>query len=339
MTSVLGSFDFAFIPAGPPREVVELIQFGEALGYRGAWLPDQTFHRDPFALLALAATATNRIELGLGITSPFTRLPVQIARATATVDELCDGRFRLGLGAGNSAHVLAPLGIPLRRSVGRLRDAVEIIRRLLRGHKVDFEGQDDTLRGIGLDFTPLRSEVPIYLGTRGPRTLALAGEIADGVLMESLFNAGGLPFAFENIGRGAQRADRSPGDFDAVAWQMVCITDDVQAAAAAQKPWMVRKIRVGPAQALERIGVDAQLMARVNACLDAGDEEGAQAAITTDAIRSAMIIGTPEMVAQQVETIFERGANSICLMTFGSMAELRATLQHFKDDVLPLLNR
>lgn len=331
-------FDFAFIPAGPYQEVVDLVQRGEALGYRGAWLPDQTFHRDPFAMLSLAASNTERIRLGLGITSPFTRLPAQIARGAATVDEISGGRFRLGLGVGNSAHVLAPLGIRARRSVGRLRDAITIIRLLIRGESVEFEGDEDTLRGVRLDFAPLRAEIPIYLGTRGPQTLALAGEIADGVLMESLFNAGGLPFAFESLRNGAARSGRSLDAFDAVSWQMVRITDDVAAAVEAQKPWMVRKIRVGPAQALRRIGIDPDVLETVNACLDEGDEDGALAAVTAETVKCAMIIGTPEEVAARVARILDKGADSVCLMTFGPMSELHTTLQRFAKDVMPLID-
>lgn len=330
-------FDFAFVPAGPPSEVIDLVRFGEALGYRRAWIPDQTFHRDPFALLSLVAANTERIQLGLGITSPFTRLPVQIARGAATVDEISGGRFSLGLGAGNAAHVLAPLGIPLERAVGRLRDAMTIIRQLLRGERVDFEGEDDRLRGVALDFTPIRPALPIYLGTRGAKTMALAGEIADGVLLESLFHGDGLPFALANIRRGAERAGRSLEGFDTVAWQMVRITDDVESAIAAQKPWMVRKIRVGPADALERIGIDPAVIVTVNACLDAGEEAAALEAITPETVRCAMLIGSAEMVAEEVQRIFAKGAQSVCLMTFGPMAELRTTLQQFVADIYPRL--
>src|SRR5687767_15819548 len=101
----------AFIPGMPARDVVALARQAEALGYDDLYLPDQTFHRDPFALLALCAEATERIRLGLAVTNPYTRHPVQIARAAATLAEMSEGRFVLGLGAGNKPRVLAGLGI------------------------------------------------------------------------------------------------------------------------------------------------------------------------------------------------------------------------------------
>src|SRR4051812_45135853 len=91
-------FDFGFIPSGPVAETVALVRSGEELGYRCAWIPDQGFHRDPFSLLTAAAQATTNIGLGVGVTTPFTRLPLQIARAAATVDEFAQGRLKLGLG-------------------------------------------------------------------------------------------------------------------------------------------------------------------------------------------------------------------------------------------------
>ena len=85
------------------------------------------------------------------------------------------------------------------------------------------------------DFTPLRPDLPIYLGTRGPKILELAGEVADGVLVESLFNANGLPYVLDHLRLGAARGQRPTSAVDVVAWQLVQITDDVPSAIAAQK--------------------------------------------------------------------------------------------------------
>lgn len=329
--------DFAFIPAGSYNETLALIELGEGLGYRGAWLPDQGFHRDPFALLGIAALRTRRIQLGLGITSPFTRLPVQIARGAATIDEISRGRFNLGLGTANVANILTPLGIKLSRPVGRLRDAINIIRALLRGESVEFGSQDDILRGVSLDFTATRMKIPIYLGTRGPQTLALAGELVDGVLVESLFNADGLPYVFENIRKGAARSGRDLNTFDAVSWQMVQVTDDEKSAIDAQKPWLVRTIRVGPAHALERVGMDPMVIEAVNVHLDKGDREAATAEVTDETVRCTMIIGSPDYVASRVTQVLKSDINSMNLLLLGPSDELRVTLQRFAKEVWPLV--
>ena len=328
-------FDFAFIPAGAVDESVGLIELGERLGYRGAWIPDQGFHRDPFLVAAQAASRTSRIQIGLGITSPFTRLPVQIARAAATVDEVSRQRFKLGLGTANAAHVLTPLGIPLNRPVGRLRDAIKITRALLSGETVDFESADDILQGVSLDFEPPRGGIPIYLGTRGEQTLALAGELADGVLIESLFNAGGLEHVFRCIDRGAARSGRDLAELDAVSWQVIQVTDDEQKALAAQKSWMARTIQVGPRPALELIGMDPEVLDAVESRLEAGDREGAINAVTDETVRATMIIGGPDYVAERVSRILATRITSINLLLLGPIDELAATLTRFANEVLP----
>lgn len=331
-------FDFAFIPAGPLEQAVDLIALGESLGYRGAWIPDQGFHRDPFVVLGQAAARTSRIQLGLGLTSPFTRLPVQIARAAGTLDEVSDGRFKLGLGTMNVTHVLTPLGIPLERPVGRLRDAIKVIRSLLRGESVDFESEHDFLRQVSLDFEPPRSEIPIYIGTRGAQTLALAGELADGVLIESLFNARGFDYVFENIERGAAKSGRDLATLDAVSWQVVQVTDDDQKALAAQKPWVTRTVQVGPAHVMERIGMDPEVVEAVTRHLDADDREGAIASVTDETVRCVMIIGGPEYVAERIGTVLKSKATAINLLLLGPTDELRTTLTRFVREVLPLVD-
>src|SRR5438874_11302359 len=101
----------AFIPAMSIRRTVELARRLEERGYDVLFIPDQTFHRDPFVVLALCAEATSRIGLGLAVTNPYTRHPVQIARAAGVLAEISGSRFSLGLGAGNLPRVLRGFGM------------------------------------------------------------------------------------------------------------------------------------------------------------------------------------------------------------------------------------
>lgn len=328
-------FDFAFIPAGPFQETIDTIRLGEELGYRCAWLPDQGFHRDPFVLLGLAAHATTAIQLGLGVTSPFTRHPVQIARGAASVDEIARGRFRLGLGTANVAHVLRPLGLEAHRAVGRLRDAIVITRSLLHGRVVHHDGPDDVARDVKLDFQPVRAGVPIYLGTRGPKTIELAGELADGVLVESLFNADGLPYVMRHLEKGLERSGRSRGSVDLVAWQVIQLTDDARAAIQAQKPWITRSIKVGPKDALLRIGIPAEVIDAVVEAVDRGDTQDAVRHVTDDAVRCLTIIGDGEYVSRRVAEVFEQGATAVSLLLLGSANDIRHTLTEFATRVMP----
>lgn len=335
MSAERSRFDFAFIPSWHYRETVDFIRLGEELNYRCAWLPDQTFHRDPFVLLGLCAQATSEIGLGLGLTSPYTRYPAQIARGAGTLDEVSNQRFRLGLGTANPNTVLAPMGLKLERPIGRLRDSIKIIRRLLAGESVDFDGENDQLKGLKLDFSPPRAELPIYIGTRGPQMLQLAGELGDGVLVESLFNSGGLPHVYECLEAGAARTGRSVADVDVVAWQLVQVTDDAPAAIAALKPWVSYSLRVGPPEAMLRVGVDEDVLNSVNDAWANNDSAAAAARVTDDTVRCLMIIGTPEQVTRQVGDVFDKGVDALNLLLLGAQDAMRTTLVRFAKEVMP----
>lgn len=334
MTSIASSrFDFAFIPGGPAAETVDVVQLGEQLGYRIAWIPDQGFHRDPFVLLGLAAAATSRIGLGVGITSPFTRLPVQIARAAGAIDEVAGGRFRLGLGTANLRNVVKPLGVRFERPVGRLRDSIDIIRRLLAGEKVDFDGPDDHLTGVKLDFQP-RPDIPIYVGTRGFQIITMSGRAADGILVESLFNQTALKRVLECVQTGTEQAGRKRQAVDVVAWQLVRVTDDPKAAIAAAKPWIAWAIQVGPPDAMRVIGIDEEVETKVVEAMNRGDRALAATYVTDEAVKSFMVIGTPADVTRQLTDIFDRGADNVCLLATGPVSEVRDNLSRFAKDVM-----
>lgn len=315
-------------------QTVELISLGERLGYRCGWIPDQGFHRDPFVLLALAAAATREMAIGLGVTSPFTRLPVQIARAAGALDEVAHGRFKLGLGTANVENVIRPLGARFEKPVGRLRDAITIIRRLLAGERVTFDGVDDHLRGVKLEFDT-EPNIPIYIGTRGTQTLELSGQIADGVLVESLFNAGGMPHVLGCLERGATKGGRQRSAIDVVAWQLILVTDDPAAAITRQKPWIARGLQIGPPENMQRIGVDPEVVAAVAEAMNRGDRDAAVAHITDDAVRCLMVAGTPSQVRDQVAGIFDRGADAVTVLSVGPLPDVSANLKRFARDVMP----
>src|SRR5581483_8191671 len=312
---------------------VSIVRRGEELGYRCAWIPDQGFHRDPFALLAVAAEATASIGLGVGITTPFTRLPLQIARAAATVDELADGRFKLGLGTGNVAHVLRPLGVHYAQPVARTRDAIRIIRGLLAGEVVTVDSEYDRLDHVQLEFAPRRSDIPIYIGTRAPRMLEMSGAEADGVLVESLFNA--LPSVTERLKKGAERAGRSVDDVDVVSWQLAIVTDDPGPVIQAHKAWIARSIQIGPLEVMQQVGIDEEVIRDVVAAMERGDTEAATGAVTDEAVQCLMLISTADDLIPRIERILDDGADAIGLVGVGSYEAFSETLTACARRVMP----
>src|SRR6266436_1352823 len=166
----------AFSGGPNPAEIVECVKLAEALGYESAWVAEG-HGGDQFAVLAACATQTSRIMLGTSITSVFVRTVPTIAMAAATLDHLSAGRFILGVGSSHRVQVEGEHGVPYGKPLTRVRDAVAIIRELLREGRVRYQGDTIRIEGFDLWFRPLRPTIPIYLSAVFPKMIAACGEI------------------------------------------------------------------------------------------------------------------------------------------------------------------
>jgi coenzyme F420-dependent oxidoreductase len=161
------------------EELVETARLAEELGYHSIWVPEM-WGRDAFSILGLIAANTKRIKLATGIIPVFSRSPAVIAQTAATLDEISGGRMMLGLGTSGPAVIENWHGVPFDKPLQRTREYVEIIKMILGGGRVDYEGEIFSLKGFRLQFKPLRSDIPVLVAAIGPRNVRLAGETADG---------------------------------------------------------------------------------------------------------------------------------------------------------------
>jgi 5,10-methylenetetrahydromethanopterin reductase len=178
------------------------VRRAETLGWDAALQPDsQLRRRDTYVLLAAAAKATERITLGPLLANPVNRHPSVTAGSTATIAELAPGRIILGWGVGDTAVRLAGLR-PAR--VKELEAGTRLMRALLDGESVDV-GAEQPAR------LPHHRPVPIWIAAGGPRTLRMAGGVADGVFIRVGTHPANISTAVEAIWAGAAEAGRDPG--------------------------------------------------------------------------------------------------------------------------------
>src|SRR5436309_3443181 len=177
------------------------VRRAETLGWDGAFQPDsQLRRRDTYVLLAAAARATERIALGPLLANPINRHPTVTASSIATIDELAPGRTLLGWGVGDTAVRLAGLR-PAR--VKELEAATRLMRALLDGEPVEV----GAARPARL---PHHRPVPIWIAAGGPRTLRMAGSVADGVFMRVGTHPANIKTAIDLVRAGAADAGRAP---------------------------------------------------------------------------------------------------------------------------------
>jgi probable F420-dependent oxidoreductase len=179
-------------PAPAPRytAVREMALHAEALGFDALWLYDHLLYRDAghppvgiwecWTVLSALAEATKRVELGTLVLCNQFRHPALVAKMASTVDEVSNGRFILGIGAGWNEPEFQAFGIPFDRRVTRLEEALHIITPLLREGHVDFTGRYYQARDCEIvPRGPRASGPPLLIGGSGPRMLRLAAQYAD----------------------------------------------------------------------------------------------------------------------------------------------------------------
>ena len=214
------------------------VRRAEALGWDAALQPDsQLRRRDTYVLLAAAARATERITLGTLLANPINRHPSVTASSIATIDELAPGRVLLGWGVGDTAVRLAGLR-PAR--VKELEDSTVLMRALLDGREVEV-GAERPAR------LPHHRPVPIWIAAGGPRTLRMAGGVADGVFIRVGTHEANIRRSIELIRAGAKEAGRDPASVKLGAVFHTVFLDDAARALAMAKSMAAGYYEYSPA--------------------------------------------------------------------------------------------
>jgi 5,10-methylenetetrahydromethanopterin reductase len=201
-------------------------KLAEELGFASYWVPEDYAFPGAFATCAAVAAATKRIKIGIGVLNPYTRHPVLTAMEFGALDQIAGGRAILGVGAGVRLWIEDQLGIPYTRPITAMREAVAITRTLFRGETLSHAGRAFTAHGLHFSLDPARRDIPIHLGATGTRSLRLAGEIADGVLLNVMLGEDYVRSAVQSVHDGAASVGRDLTDFAMGALLWVSMSDD-----------------------------------------------------------------------------------------------------------------
>ena len=201
----------ASLPLPPDLEMCRRVaEHAEILGYESLWIADTGAGPDAFVVAAVAAGVTRRARIGTAVIPVYTRaLPVHAAGA-GSVAQLAPGRFVLGLGVSSETIVDTWGGVPFEKPFARMRETVAVLRQMLAGERVSFEGKTVRTKNFRLVSPPPRP-VPIYIAALMPPMLELAGEIADGVIL-NFMPVEAVPRMLAHVRTGAVRAGRDAAE-------------------------------------------------------------------------------------------------------------------------------
>jgi 5,10-methylenetetrahydromethanopterin reductase len=202
-----------------PQACVEQARTAESAGIDAIWFAENPFARGIMAAAAACAVATRTQSIGAGVFNPYGRHPTLIAMEIGALDELSGGRVRLGIGSG-LGHAVERMGFSTGRSLTALREAIGILRSLLRGEEVNTTGSAFNVQRVKLDYRT-RADIPIFMAARGPHAVKVCGEIADGLIVSNMCTTGFVAKSVRRLHESAKAAGRTglPG----VVQYMPCV--------------------------------------------------------------------------------------------------------------------
>ncbi len=324
----------------PIAQIKGYARLVEDLGYdHMTFIDSQSLSRDCYVMMTMAALETQRIHIGHGVTNAFTRHWTVTANATSSLYELTGGRAFIGLGAGFSS--VATIGAK-PRPISELSTVITNMRALMAGKSVDVNGID-----VRNEWS--RNRVPIRYGADGPKSMRMAGALADGAVMPGIDPAI-IKWRKEIVARGAESVGRDPADCELWTRTMAYVADSREEArrntrsyaATCATAFYVSVLSRDTPEAAELKGrIDDELIediCRVGRAFDYYEHEKTDAPhgeLVTDRVLDAFILtGTPGDIVGQIQAVQSAGVDTVSLTDY-TIIDKRGQISEFARSVMP----
>jgi len=308
------------------NEMVKVSQAAEQAGFSTVWMADHVpayGWRDPFIAMTAIGMNTEHIRLGCGVANPYSRHVATTGVAFASMADLLGERLVLGMGAGGTLP-LRPLNIEMwNRPATALRESVQVLRQLFDGVPVDFKGEVIPFVNTRLFG---KYSIPVYIGTRGPALSKLAGQIADGIILNPPLDA--LPTYIEKVQEGLKESGRDK--IEVIEFVPVAVSDKGKVEGV--KSTVAILIPTTPSWALEMINA-VESAAKIAEVIKT-DRPRAAGMIPEHLVKSFAISGTVRSCIEQIEAI-QAHVDELVALYLPSTAEVLEMISMFKKHIIP----
>ena len=298
-------------------QLVELATLVDESGADRLGISDVAMLRDTFLMQALCGQATRSVLIGSLVSNPYVRHPAAVAAALATLNEISQGRAFLGIGVGAG---LSSLGIDQSHPARRLEEFLTVVTRLLSGDRLNWDGPNYRITGAQIA-GDIAGPVPIVVGTRSRQIAAVAGRMADAVVVGAReMTADALQRYCDWVHEGARAAGRDPADVEIAPRVTLCISPDGEAARRSVALYTAHYLSLG---GVEQSGLDPErfrLISRLSAEAtgwyfepDVRYPAELDDLITPDLIQRFAIAGTPQECLEQVRSLAHMGYRSVSM--------------------------
>jgi 5,10-methylenetetrahydromethanopterin reductase len=316
------------------REGMEIARYAESKGFHAIWQAESRLVREATVPMASFLAVTERIKVGSGVVNNWTRNPALLASTFSTLDDLAPGRVILGIGAWWDP-LASKVGIKRVKPLLAMRETIEAVRALLADETVTYDGEFVHLDGVELDYVHQErrpKDVPIYLGATGMQMMELAGEIADGVVLNYLVSPVYNDMAMDHLELGAKKAGRSATDLDRPQLVVCSLDEDRKAALDAARLLVTQYLGQQP-HIMKASGVPESLLEDIAKVLTwpatAEQVEAASKLVPDDVVQMITASGTAEECKAKVAEYVHRGCTCPILYPLG--ADVHAMIDAFAD--------
>ncbi|HEY5098877.1 MAG TPA: TIGR03842 family LLM class F420-dependent oxidoreductase [Gaiellaceae bacterium] len=332
------SFGVTVLPDPPWTRWLELIQLAESHGFEYAWTYDShVLWQESIPTLAVAARETSKIKLGHFVTNPATRDPTVLASSYATLHDLSDGRMVMGVGRGDSA--VRYIGRqPMK--VADFERALTMIKQFMNGREVEWNDKQLQLKWVREELP----EIPMWVAGYGPKALAVAGHVGDGVIIQ-LADPEIITWIMDTARRAAKEAGRDPSQLKCIVGAPSHVTDDL-VDAREQVRWFPAMVSNHVMDLIERYGTDGSSVPKAltdyvqaRKFYDYNDHSRVGAAhgefVTDEICDRFCVIGNAEQIKAKLRELEGVGVDqfNVYLMTHAQ----EDTLAAYGSDIIPAL--
>jgi len=280
----------------------------EKIGFDYLWITDHFNNRNVYVSLAIASAYTERIKFGPGVTNPYLVHPVVTAQGVATLNEIAPGRVVCGLGVGDKT-TLQMVNMEQRKPLATIRESVHIIREITSGRKLEMQGKIFKVSGAKLNFR-VPNPISVFIGAQGPKMLALAAEIGDGVLINAS-HPRDIEKAMKFVLEGAEKTDKKLEDLSISAYTSFSVASSYDKASKAVVPVVAYIVAGSPAMILDRHGISVELASKIRDAIVHGQWKEAFSHVDNNMVEAFSICGTPETCTEKIDKLTKVGVNQI----------------------------
>jgi 5,10-methylenetetrahydromethanopterin reductase len=311
----------------PIRDGMAYAQYAEQRGFEAVWQAESRLVRDAIVPMAAFAAVTSRVQIGSGVINNWTRNIGLLAATFLTLDDLAPNRIICGLGAWWDP-LARQVGIERKKPLKAMRETIDVLRRLLALERVTFHGEFHQVDDIELDVVHGRREprhVPMYIGATHMGMMELAGEMADGVVLNYCVPPEYNEQALQHLAAGAKKAGRTIDDLDRPQLIVCSVDHDHQRAVQSAKELITQYLAQQPHIA-EASGTPPETVKQVQSLMGwpATKEQIHQAMqyVPDVLIERITASGTPAEVQAKVETYTRAGCTCPILYPVGDDVKL-----------------